>query len=446
MTLHVDIIFKGQNLQKFIYLTAMQRSDQDAQDVLALADNILQKIKEDHPEVTKLFVKSDNASCYHNSLGPEALYRMCKKYGLSLLRYDFNEPCKGKDQCDRESANAKTILRSYLHAKHDILNADDIAEGLHYGYGMQDTEVCVAENDNTKTTLTGKKTKNFTLYNSFQFCADSMTAWRYFDIGEGVSLPYVGTFFDPAGFKVTRTFSKTEQRRRPKSLSKPRDDRVLRNLCFCDIPGCSQVFEDTKAYEAHCLRDEHDNIIQQKSSMDKVKSSYVMLMKMSTPSASLNISAGSSATNTSMDMACAEYPVMEFLNQKGWALPVRSKFRFNDRQKRILYDLYMQGEKSNKKVTPEQAVQVIRKNLKVEDFVTSQQVKALFSRWTRLQKQGKLNIDLPQVDDEDDDDAQDDDMYNAIAPELNNYVHEQATTICNSLMDSLECARIFSKY
>ena len=47
------------------------------------------------------------------------------------------------------------------HAGNDITSADDVAEGMHYGYGMQDTEICVAENDNTKTSLTGKETQEF---------------------------------------------------------------------------------------------------------------------------------------------------------------------------------------------------------------------------------------------------------------------------------------------
>ena len=48
--------------------------------------------------------------------------------------------------------------------------------------------------------------------------------------------------------------------------------------------------------------------------------------------------------------------------------------------------------------------------------------------WKAINVRSGWFVDLPQVDDEDDDDAQDDDMYNAIAPELNNYIHEQATT------------------
>ena len=45
--------------------------------------------------------------------------------------------------------------------KNDALIADDIVEGICYGFGIQSAEICVAVNDQTKTSLTGKKIKNF---------------------------------------------------------------------------------------------------------------------------------------------------------------------------------------------------------------------------------------------------------------------------------------------
>jgi hypothetical protein len=46
--------------------------------------------------------------------------------------------------------------------------------------------------------------------------------------------------------------------------------------------------------------------------------------------------------------------------------------------------MFITGEKTKKKFTAEQAVQEIRKKLTVEDFVKVTQVKALFSRWSKL--------------------------------------------------------------
>ena len=73
------------------------------------------------------------------------MFTLCQKKGISLLRYDYNEPCCGKDQCDRESAAAKTIIRSYVDSGKDLLTAENIHQSLHYGYGMQNAQVAVVE-------------------------------------------------------------------------------------------------------------------------------------------------------------------------------------------------------------------------------------------------------------------------------------------------------------
>ena len=198
------------NCKKIIYFTRIQTAGQDAKNVLALADNILKKLQADFPHINKAYTKPDNASCYHKSLGPEALYRLCKNFGIDLCRHDFNEPCKGKDQCEWENNSTKTIPRSYLQAENDILTADDIAKGMCYDFGVQ---LRLAVKDQTKTSLTGKKIKNFTSYHSFEFKVTEIMAWRYFGIGEGVFILNVRTSFWQAGFEVTKTFTKTDQKK-----------------------------------------------------------------------------------------------------------------------------------------------------------------------------------------------------------------------------------------
>ena len=77
---------------------------------------------------------------------------------------------------------------------------------------------------------------------------------------------------------------------------------------------------------------------------------------------------------------------------KGWALPTRSTFRYSMRQKDILYKLFMEGEVlSGKKFSPEQVQLLIRKEFQVSEYVTTQQIRSLFSRWSRLKKDKRLN-------------------------------------------------------
>ena len=75
-------------------------------------------------------------------------------------------------------------------------------------------------------------------------------------------------------------------------------------------------------------------------------------MKILSPISSImNVSQGRSYMDKSMDMACAECPVMEYMNKEAWTLPVRTNFRYSEDLKKILYGLFIKGQKSKKKVT-----------------------------------------------------------------------------------------------
>ena len=99
----------------------------------------------DEPELQTLYAKSDNAGCYQGNLSAEAIFKLCQKKGIQLKRYDYNEPCCSKDQCDRECATAKNIIQSYVDAGNDLLTAEDINKSLHYGYGMKNSEIAFGE-------------------------------------------------------------------------------------------------------------------------------------------------------------------------------------------------------------------------------------------------------------------------------------------------------------
>ena len=112
-------------VKKYVYYI-IYRCSQGMKDILNIADIVLKKFENDEPNITKCFVKSDNAECQHGNVVPEALFKVCQKNGVNLLRYDFNEPCKGKNQCDRESATSKSLMSSYNDAGSDIIIAEDI--------------------------------------------------------------------------------------------------------------------------------------------------------------------------------------------------------------------------------------------------------------------------------------------------------------------------------
>ena len=224
------------------------------------------------------------------------------------MHYDYNEPCCGKDQCDRESAAAKTILRSYVDSGNDLLTAEDLHKSLHYGYGMKNSQVAVAEINPKDVVLEGPKIPNINNYHSFEFHENHMKMWRYYQIGSGKIQEYSKVLTVKPAAKILLPYSNTDGsiQRKSGKQKKGREDRQLCTHFFCPEVGCTESFERNEHLEEHMLSGSH-SIAKESSSMDTVRKSFVARMKATTevqnPAAFVNenivrVSAGSSITAT----------------------------------------------------------------------------------------------------------------------------------------------------
>ena len=120
MSLHTDIFFlkKNNHLLKRLYLSSINQYVQGKIDTLSLGKAVLKQLKVDGPQIQNLFTKCDNASSYQGDYFPQTLYQLCMEQDIMLVRYDNNEPCMGKCQCNCECDGLKTMMKS--------LNADSV--------------------------------------------------------------------------------------------------------------------------------------------------------------------------------------------------------------------------------------------------------------------------------------------------------------------------------
>ena len=118
-------------------------------DTLSLADQVIRSFKSDHLEIKEMFNKCDNASSYNGNFYGESLYKICKTNGIALRRLDYNEPQKGKDQCDRDSAVARNVLKCFVDEGNDIVSAEDIHKALNISK-MKNARVSVVSFDKSK--------------------------------------------------------------------------------------------------------------------------------------------------------------------------------------------------------------------------------------------------------------------------------------------------------
>jgi hypothetical protein len=75
--------------------------------VASTLEHLFQTIKEENPELERVFVRSDNAGCYHNAPLTLSLPGIAKRSKMQIIRYDFSEAQAGKDACDRKIAPMK---------------------------------------------------------------------------------------------------------------------------------------------------------------------------------------------------------------------------------------------------------------------------------------------------------------------------------------------------
>ncbi|XP_065683385.1 uncharacterized protein LOC124814016 [Hydra vulgaris] len=212
-----------------------------------------------------------------------------------------------------------------------------------------------------------------------------MKMWRYFNIGEGIEQEYGNLKIQPL-IKLLLPYSKTDNSiKRNKSLKEKqkRSDRQLYSLRFCTEMNCTLSFESDAELEKHMLSGLH-TVPKSLTSLDKVRNSFVNKMKI-TSQLNMPISSSSNSASVKDKPHC-----MNIFLLQGWALPVRSSFRFSNQQKELLYKYFIRGEESGNKMSPEQVHMQLRRELPPDQYVTSQQIRSLFSRFSNLKRKDKL--------------------------------------------------------
>ena len=314
---------------KQVYLTVIYRCDQGMNNTLSCCENVLKEFQKTNPTITNIFTKSDNAVSYHGNGIFESLFEVCKHAGFQLMRTNYNETCRGKDQCDRESSVAKNIINSFDDAGNDLITAEDVHKALHYRNGMQDTKVCVLQIDGDNTSLSGEVIRNVGYYHSIKYFEEYMLLWQYFELDEGVKQVYTNVHFK-SSYAIILPLSTTGKRGSGKTINNKltvRPDRQLFSLFFCQEIGCSASFENANEFELHILAGVHQRskLI---SLMDRVKNAFVTKMKSSSQ---LHLPLSNDKVNiadTSLEYAVQCFPIMGKLKEFGWELQFRSKFKF----------------------------------------------------------------------------------------------------------------------
>ena len=83
--------------------------------VASVLESVSSEIVNMEPGVKELFLRSDNAGCYHNAALLSSVAVIIARQGLVLKDYGFSEANSGKDVCDRKIAPLKAHVERYIN-------------------------------------------------------------------------------------------------------------------------------------------------------------------------------------------------------------------------------------------------------------------------------------------------------------------------------------------
>ena len=98
-----SVITKPQtaSLEVISYAHMFDSCVQDWFAVSSILENLFHNIVKMNPNIKNVYLRSDEAGCYHNNNLIASVSDIGKRAGLTVRVYDFSEPQHGKDVCDR---------------------------------------------------------------------------------------------------------------------------------------------------------------------------------------------------------------------------------------------------------------------------------------------------------------------------------------------------------
>ena len=113
MSIYLYLLVSSAQVQTFIHI--FEKCNQDWFAVCSVLQCLVHQLVQIAPNLKDIFLRSDNAGCYHNAALIISAPAIAAKGGLTLKNYSFSEANSGKDVCDRKIAPLKAHVTRYLN-------------------------------------------------------------------------------------------------------------------------------------------------------------------------------------------------------------------------------------------------------------------------------------------------------------------------------------------
>ena len=116
------------DLNTFIHV--LEKGKQGWFSVAHIICHLLDVIKKQFPPLQEVFIKTDNAGCYHSIPIISFISQNNENFPIRVLQYNFSEAQSGKDLCDSKTGSCRMHIARYLNEGNDIVTALDLKKAL----------------------------------------------------------------------------------------------------------------------------------------------------------------------------------------------------------------------------------------------------------------------------------------------------------------------------
>ena len=244
---------------------------QDWFSVASIVEHVLSVIRMEDPSITKFFLRSDNAGCYHNTELLLSLKAMGERHEVEFKRYDFSDPQSGKDVCNRRIASMKTHMRRWVNEGHDITTAEEMKIALESHEGVRGCCFAVVEIDKSTQNSQVKKIPGISFLNNFMFFDDGIRAWKAYQIGEGHFYPYSSLTTNAQGATAIKVLNPFSSPSNCSGASVAGHSSISPGLFSCEEEGCVKMFSTYEELQHHLDAVRHLFVEEQDTAYDVIK-------------------------------------------------------------------------------------------------------------------------------------------------------------------------------
>lgn len=391
------------------YAHLFDQCTQDWYAVSSIIEDLIKELKVKNPTLQTVFLRSDEAGCYHNNCLIAALRDIGKRVGVNVQGYHYSEPQAGKDICDRILCPMKHAIRTYSNEGHDVLTAVNMRDAL-LQHPVKGTTAAVSTVDESKKTLSIKNIQDFSAYHSFNYEESGIRVWKCYGIGKGKVIPYKDIYVNHQGptelqTKESEAFYDSPAKRELKQhLQAEKTTKTSEQLFECSVAGCEEAFETFAQVQLHLDVGKHS--IKAMNQYDEIKRDWALkFSSVDTTETQKSYPSDDKKRKKSKKRSTASSRL-----QKGWALSKpRSNARFSDKVRDYLTKRFNIGERTGRKADPAQVV-IDMRSAKDEsherlftrsEWLTKTQIQGFFSRMAaaRRKQQGLIGLSLDQEED-----------------------------------------------